>query len=86
MGSLISFLTAMKDDAEEEDEDQPLSDLDTLIIQVGAVMEGMRTTIADIRRDKDDIARELNITRSENEDAATDLASRYEMTTLINCR
>jgi hypothetical protein len=84
MGSLSSFLTAMKDDADEDD-DQPLSDLDTLIIQVGAKMEEMRTTIADIRSDKDDLARELNITRSENEDAATDLASRYEMTTL-NCR
>lgn len=84
MGSLSSFLTAMKDDADEDD-DYPLSDLDTLVIKVGAVMEEMRTTIEDIQNEKGDLARELNIARSENEDAAMDLASRYEMTTL-NCR
>eukprot|EP00980_Cylindrotheca_fusiformis_P020983 scaffold7987_cov200-Cylindrotheca_fusiformis.AAC.12 len=64
----------MKDDSGGDGENES-SDLETLVSKVGAVMEEMRTSIALMQSEKDDIARELDFSRNGNEEMASELAS-----------
>lgn len=68
----------MKADDDDEGVDDSSSDLDTIVNKVGAAMAEMRTTIVGIQSEKDELVRELDLSRSDNDDVVAELELWYE--------
>jgi hypothetical protein len=75
MVSLRSFVTAMKEDSPEA-EDSESTDMEAVVSNAGAAMDEMRKTVADLRDDKRDLVKELEIVKTENDETMVELAAR----------